>query len=228
VISHPDLVSVYEVRDFDMVLAASAPWAREMSQRAGRPVHVLHQATDPRLFAPRAVPDSGEPVLFVGGARRHGARPIVTDALAAGLDLALYGPFWQGLVPDSVIRADYLSYEQLSDAYGAAGVVLNDHWADMREQGFVNNRLFDAVASGARVVSDHIDGLDELFHGAVRTYSSVDELAKLCSPEGRSEFPDAQQRVDIADRVRREHSFAARAEQLTQLVYEALRSRTVG
>ena len=33
-------------------------------------------------------------------------------------------------------------------------MVLNDHWEDMRAEGFLSNRLFDAVASGARVVTD--------------------------------------------------------------------------
>ena len=226
VISHPDLVDVREVQQFDVVASASPSWADAMRRRSGRDVHVVYQATDPRLFAPRTVSDgAGGGVLFVGGTRGQESRQIVSDALEAGLDLAVYGPGWAGRLPDGVLRAAYLENVDLSNAYGSAGVVLNDHWPDMARQGFVNNRLFDAVASGARVVSDPVEGVAELFAGAVRTYSSVAELAALCSPAGLASFPTAAERIAHAEQVRREHSFRARAEQLLTLANDVLAKR---
>ena len=47
----------------------------------------------------------------------------------------------------------------------------------MRADGFVSNRLFDAVASGARVVTDPVDGLAELFGPSVQGYETPDDLA---------------------------------------------------
>lgn len=225
VISHPDLVDVREVQQFDIIVSASPIWAQDMRRRSGREVEVIFQATDPRLFAPRAVSDQPGPALFVGGTRGQESRPIVSGALEAGLDLTVYGPGWAGRLPEGVWRADYLENVELSKAYGAAGVVLNDHWPDMAAQGFVNNRLFDAVASGARVVSDHVEGIDQLFADSVRTYSSVAELAALCSPSGLASFPSAAERISRAERVRREHSFRARAEQLLKLVEDFLFKR---
>jgi spore maturation protein CgeB len=100
-------------------------------------------------------------------------------------------------------------------------VVLNDHWDDMREQGFYSNRLFDAAACGARIVSDHLDGLEELFGGLARTFSDAAGLVALVRavPEG---FPDDARRRELAERVSAEHSFDARAR---TLVDEALRLR---
>ena len=40
----------------------------------------------------------------------------------------------------------------------------------MREHGFVSNRIYDALACGACVISDEVAGLDEMFGGAVATY----------------------------------------------------------
>lgn len=225
VISHPELVDVREVQQYDVVAAASRKWAEEMGRRAGRHIHVVHQATNDRLFAPTALHDDGDDVLFVGGTRGQTTRKIVSDALEVGANLAVYGPDWNRCLPEGVLRADYLANEDLSRAYGAAGIVLNDHWADMARNGFMNNRLFDAAASGARVVSDYVDGIDEFFHGLVRTYSSLDELAFLTGETGRASFPPVEERRRLAERVRREHSFRNRAEQLLDAVHDELRAR---
>ena len=91
--------------------------------------------------------------------------------------------------------------------------MLADHHGDMAEEGFLANRLFDAVASGARVVSDPVAGT-ELFEGAVQAYASIEELGLLCSAAGRDRFPDDTGLAAIADRVAGAHSFDARAAQL--------------
>lgn len=225
VISHPDLVPADELKEFDLVLAASQRWAASVEGRLGRPVHVLHQATDPAVFSPRVDNEQATSVLFIGSTRGGSERPIVRDAIEAGLDLAVYGPGWQGRLPPGVWRGEYVANDRLCEAYGGAGIVLNDHWADMAEHGFVNNRLYDAVASGARVVSDAVPGLDEMFGGAVRTYTSVEELRFLCGAAGRAAFPDAAERTAIAEAVRREHSFDARAHHLQVLARDALAAR---
>lgn len=221
VISHPDLVRPDEVRDFDLVFAASEAWAADMSGRAGVPVRVLHQATNNDLFHPGGATDEGEDVLFVGNGRRDVGRKIVEDALSAGVALSVYGAQWEERLPDGVLRGSSIDNRELAHRYSEAGIVLNDHWDDMARHGFLNNRLFDAVASGARVVSDHVEGAEELFKGAVKTYRTADELAWLCSDEGRASFPTVEERKDIADLVRSEHNFHKRAEQLLAAAIEA-------
>jgi hypothetical protein len=69
------------------------------------------------------------------------------------------------------------------------------------------------VASGARVVSDPVEGLDELFGPSVRTYGTVDELRALLDPASDQWADDATITAN-ARRIAREHSFAARARTL--------------
>ena len=80
--------------------------------------------------------------------------------------------------------------------------------------GFVSNRLFDAVASGARVISDDVAGLD----GPVRCLGAGLPTAGGPGAPGRrpAVFGDDELRAAAAERVRREHSFAARAETLVR------------
>jgi spore maturation protein CgeB len=111
-------------------------------------------------------------------------------------------------------------------------VVLNDHHDDMRSEGFVSNRLFDAVASGARVITDPIldaAGLAELFGPAVQVYETPGDLARLATlPDPDAVFGDETVRRAAADRIRREHSFAARAARLIEVAHEARAARTSG
>jgi glycosyltransferase involved in cell wall biosynthesis len=225
VISHPEDVDPAELEGFDLVYAASPTWAAEMTARSGREVRTLLQATDADLRADllSSVGDGSSPV-FVGGNPKRRGRPAVDAAVEAGVPLRVHGPFWDGTLPDGVHAGEYVANHELMQLYRDHGLVLSDHWSDMGRHGFLSNRLFDAVASGARVVSQPIEGL-ELFEGAVQPFSDAEELAFLCSPEGRTRFPDDDTLADIADRVAREHSFDARAATLVSDVQEVRANR---
>lgn len=217
VISHPGLVTDDELADFDVVLAASRTWAEAATARTGVEVVPLLQATDPARFHPGAAPPgSGDPVLFVGNSRNV-ARPVVTDLLAAGVDVAVHGSRWERLLPPGVVRSTHVPNDRLPAAYAGAGVVLNDHWPDMRAQGFLSNRLFDAAACGARVVTDDVPDVEELFGGLVRTFTDRDGLVRLVT-HAAEEFPDDAERARLGAQVGRRHSFDARARILLDAV----------
>ena len=226
VISHPDQVTPDEVRSYDLAFAASLPWSAAMTARAGVPVEPLLQATDPARFHPGlAEPDTGPAALFVGNSRGV-ERPVVRDALAAGVELDVYGTRWKDFIDLRHVRADYLPNKTVGAAYRAAGVLLNDHWVDMAQQGFISNRLFDAVAAGARVISDPVPGIDVTFSGAVLEYRTPDELARWIGPERDQVFPSQERLLQISAQVRRDHSFDARAVKLLDAVVAELLERS--
>jgi len=215
VISHPDLVQPDEASAYDAVFAASAHWSRA-GEMAAEP---LLQATNPGRFTPdAAVPDSGAALLFVGSTRGV-LRPIVRDAIAGGLRPQVYGVGWDGLIEPGLIQGEFLANDELPGAYAAARVVLNDHWPDMAVEGFVSNRLFDACATGTRVLSDPATGLVEVFGDTVRTYADAAELPALLQDPGES-FPSRAERLDLAARIASEHSFDARAAVLIERALE--------
>ena len=220
-ISHPEMLSRSEASSYDRLFAASAPWADETSRAWGIRVDPLLQATDPSLFDPdRARPDTGHPVLFVGSSRRQ-VRPIVRDAISVGMPVAIYGREWQGIIPDGYVKAEYLANDKVGAAYRAAGLVLNDHWEDMRTAGFVSNRLFDAVASGARVITDDVAGLGNIFGRSVQVARDEADLARFAALNDLDEvFGDDDERRSVAARTHAEHSFAVRAKTLLDTVLE--------
>lgn len=226
VISHPEQLPTAEAVAYDRLLAASVAWSQRKSADWGIRVEPMLQATDPRLFHPDlAVPDTGHPVLFVGGSRKE-FRPIVRSAVECGLPISIYGTQWRPFVPIRLVKETYLPNARLGAAYRAAGVVLNDHWEDMRLEGFLSNRLFDAAASGARVITDDVVGLGDLFGRSVRVMRSPEDLVAWTSAPDLDEiFGSDHERRQVAARVHRDHSFRARAHRLVQVALEARRER---
>ncbi|TFV96492.1 glycosyltransferase [Leifsonia flava] len=222
-ISHPELVTAEEIAAFDLVFAASAPWAELATRKYGREVLPLLQATNVRRFDPELRTDeAASDVLFVGSTRKT-YRPIVRWANDVDADLSIFGPGWDGLVAPERIKGLSLGPDEVGTHYASARVVLNDHWADMAAEGFISNRLFDAVASGAWVVSDAVEGMGELFGDAVRIVGSREELrTALDDPSAR---PPRDELLRQAGRVRSEHSFEERARALVQAVERLSRSR---
>jgi hypothetical protein len=218
VISHPDTVTVEEMRAHDRVVAASAAWAERMSGEWGIEVEPMLQATDADRFHPdSAIPDTGHELLFVGNTREE-YRHVVRDAIESGLPLTIYGRGWQYFIDAAYVAGPSIANTELSAAYRAAGIVLSDHFEDMRRDGFASNRLFDAAASGARLITDEIAGIDGLFGDSVQVYRTRDDLVRLAtSPDRDAIFGDDAARRDVAARIRREHSFDARARRLVAI-----------
>ncbi|MET0819615.1 MAG: glycosyltransferase [Aeromicrobium sp.] len=220
VISHPDEVPVDELgQGFDLVYAAGRTWAEQASAATGREVRTLLQATDVGRFTPHGEAMAGIGTLFVGRTRKV-MRPVVGDAVAAGADLTVFGDGWEQFIGAAHVAADHLDNDLVPAAYRGARIVLNDHWPDMARLGFYSNRLFDAVAAGARVVSDRVDGLEDVLGPSARTYGSLDELRALLDPASTL-WPGTDVLAANAARVAAEHSFDARAEVLLADVLDA-------
>jgi O-antigen biosynthesis protein len=174
-ISHPDELSAEECDGYDLVLVAAEGFAEELGSRTATPVRVLEQATDPQRFYPDFDPAYAHELVYVANSRGV-MRPIPRDLDLDGRDLAIYGSSWDGLIDTRHVAGEHVPNAELRKVYSSASVVLADHWDDMREHGFVANRIYDALACGAVVVSDDVAGLAERFDGAVLTYRTPEEL----------------------------------------------------
>jgi spore maturation protein CgeB len=218
IISTPELITRDELESFDLVFAASNSWAEKTTTKTGIEVSPLLQCTDPARFSPGVSKlDENLDVVFVGNARKK-IRKVIADSLSANVFVSIFGKGWHGMVPKSWISSEFIENSQLPALYGSSGIVLNDHRPDMAREGFYSNRLFDAVASGGRVVSDEVDGVEGLFEGAVKVYKQPSELAALCTLENRGQWGTNEEIVERANRIGQTHSFDERAKELVQAV----------
>jgi len=214
VISHPEELTPEEVELADVVFVASRRLLEYWRARTQVPVHLLRQATDHRRFRPRTRhAEHRHTVVFVGNSR-FVERPIVHDAIRSGVDVAIYGANWEGFIDRRFIVQDFIPNEQVPVVYSSADIVLNDHWPGMVEWGLISNRIFDALACRACVVSDHNPELEEVFGEVVATYRTPEDLRAtitdlLSDRDGRSERGARGRAAVVAG-----HTFAHRAAQM--------------
>jgi glycosyltransferase involved in cell wall biosynthesis len=177
-ISHPDSFNDAVAEGYDLICVASATFAAALRVRLKVPVQVLEQATDPLVFFPDPTPGRAHELVFVGNSRGV-RRKILDDLLPTEHDLAVWGAGWQETDAGRHLQAEHVPVDELRTIYSSASVVLCDHWPDMRAHGFRSNRLYDALACGALVVSDDVAGLNGSLGEAVLTYEQPGELRGL-------------------------------------------------
>jgi hypothetical protein len=176
IISHPEVIEVAELDAADLVLVASDRFAAELRTRTRTPVESFLQATDTSRFRPLPPDPAHVHDVTVVAKSRDQYRTAVADAIAGGLRPSIYGSGWDGIVDPALLVSDYVDNADLARVYSSAGVVLNDHWSTMRDWGFVSNRIFDALACGAPVISDRLPEIADLFGDTVPTFGDPEQL----------------------------------------------------
>ena len=226
-ISHPNKVTIKEYNEYDKVYIASEYWANKISEQVSIPVETMLQCTDPEIFYKPNQEEKKkykQPLLFVGNSRKI-YRKIIQDLLPTEHDLAIYGNHWDNLVPANYIKGKHLSNKKLYQYYGSADILLNDHWNDMKTKGFISNRIFDALACGAFVLSDNIESMGEL-RKFIQVYNTPEELKQsidyyLSRPAMRKQ--KVQQGIKL---VLDKHTFSHRAKELDLYIQEKIKSVT--
>lgn len=218
-ISHPDQVRAREALAYDHVFVASGMLAARLAEGAAalaperrRLVTPLLQCVDTSLFHPPERAPADRALFFVGNSRGV-ERPIVQAAASERLPLEIHGRQWDRFDARALVRGPGLVNPEVADLY-RRGVVLNDHWSDMRAAGILSNRLFDAAACAAPVISDHIAGLDDVFHGLIGAWRPGTLLAPLIRAAASEDGRMFAERLSLAQEVMKAHSFAARAREI--------------
>lgn len=194
---------------------------------ASRPDHERHRGNPglrsssfmPQAFDPgRMYPGEGarNGIVFVGSnyAERDERRPMIEWALAAEIDFRLWGRAWWGTPAERHLVDKYLPNEKLGDLYRSAAIVLCDHRFGMARQGYVSNRIFDALACGAPVISDPVDGLPDQFQPFIEVVSGPRQLRHAIA-RIQAEGPEKRAaRLAFARSMIGRHDFDARAAEI--------------
>jgi spore maturation protein CgeB len=226
-ISHPDRPGVEELRGFDHVFVASEVWARQMRTDWGVSCEALLQCTDSARFYPMPVdPTVRCSALFVANSRKV-LRTVVREAVEQDLEIDIYGEMWEDLAPAEWIRAQKIDNVDLPRYYASADVVLNDHWDSMRENGFVSNRIFDVLACGVPLVTDRIAGLPEDIAACCHFFGEGVTLRAAVETARRNRAQNQDQMLRVADLVRRNHSFDARASAILAVILARVTEKSI-
>ncbi len=207
--------------DYDLVLASSSRSKELIDQRSVHVARLLPLATNPDRFghgnrqADRVV-DVTTTTNRWGQAR--GVEHLLPRLRDAGRAVSVYGRGWDAVPEMAGIARGSAAYDDLPDVYASTTIVLDDTAGPTMPYGAVNSRVFDALASGALVVTDNVAGADELFDGLLPAAEGEDERLALVArwlddPGGRAEL---QRR--LTDLTLERHTYARRAREIQAML----------
>jgi spore maturation protein CgeB len=220
IISHPEEVSNEELALFDLVFCGSARHAKQLTEE-GFQAHVLLQCTDERIFySEKRDPAKLENAFVFVGNWRGGNRNLIGRALDAQIPLKIWGRRWDRPFHAKSVVADHYPNAKLGNLYRKSYATLNDHWKDMIEFEYVNNRIFDALACALPLLTEDNRGLAPLgFKGLKAVEDSHNFQHALDEFILNYDFYQKAAYQDAAN-ILENHTFNARAREILRIVDE--------
>ncbi len=190
IISHPELITKEEIEQYDLVYCCSKKWTKQIKKFKKR-TYYLPQFTNTERFYPEKNNKYKNKVLYVGNAHK-GMREAVKYALNENIEVSVYGNFWENYIEKKYIKGLYIDNNELNKYYSNAEIVLNDTISEMKENGFISNRIFDVAACKGFLISDYMPEIEKIFGDAIPMYKNQKELKNLIEyylnhPEKRRE-----------------------------------------
>lgn len=163
--------SAEKLAQYDAVATASEKMTQALNER-GLKAYFIPQFTNPTRFYPDYHEELKSEVLFVG--RNAPYRRAAQTALENNLPVTIYGPNWGDDAKD-----DFVNNNDLHKYYSSAKIVLNDSRYEMLTFGVISNRIFDATACGALVISDYMPEIEEIYGDSIPMWKTEKELVAL-------------------------------------------------
>ncbi|MDH1765980.1 glycosyltransferase [Comamonas aquatica] len=219
IISHVDKINKRQLLKYDFIFCASEDVLSLVRSLVPEiKSELLYQCTDEKVFFPNPKIEKDIDILFVGNSRRI-YRDAVKYAVEGGFPIQIWGTKWEQFIPKKYIKGQSLNSLEVSDYYRRAKIVLNDHWPDQTQFGLVNNRVFDAFACGAFVLSDSNPGIKNIFKDVeIPVFSSASDFKNLLDKL----LADSSYREDFVQKISKNvlasHTFTERAKKINDAV----------
>jgi len=217
-ISHPERITLKEYEKYDIVFIASKSYAKYLKPRIKTPVYTLLQCTDPEEFyVDKELDSKRKDIIFVGNTRGV-KRPAIFWAVRSKLPIKIWGLGWDKWISKKYIQGNYYPNSKLRQLYSKSKVTLNDHLTGMKRMGFINNRIFDALACGLPIISDYNKELYELFPEGILYYRNKKEFLQCIEKIDNSYIEIKKKINDLVPVVKKNHSFEARVKFMLKII----------
>ena len=172
----------FVLRNADIVITGSNK-KNEENLRKGINSYYLPQFTRLDEFYNDYDDNHKSELLFVGNRwGGQGIRKTIKYAIRNNIKIDVYGQGWEEFfVGDKKewYKGQQIENDKLRYYYSSADIVLNDTREDMIEAGFISNRIFDASACGAFIISDYIKEIEEIYGDSIAMYKNEEEFVEL-------------------------------------------------
>jgi spore maturation protein CgeB len=146
-------------------------------------------------------------LLFVGNnwSMEGVVRKTIQYSMNNNFELSIYGGGWDEILGEERkdwIKAIQVPNDELKYYYSSADIVFNDTREDMIEAGYISNRIFDATAAGAFVISDYIKEVEEIYGDSIVMYKNEQEFVELVNyylehPEERKQKAERAHKITV-------------------------------
>lgn len=177
-ISHPDEYVDLQ-KDISLTLCCSEKFSKHLNQLGIKSVYVP-QFTDKSRFYPQHSTNEKykHKLLFVGNSRSV-YRDCVKYAIENNLPLSLFGNAWQSFPVQKYLKGGIISNNELYLYYSNSDIILNDHHKDMKEKGFISNRVYDVTACKGFLISDYMPEIEAVYGDSIPMYKNEKEFVSL-------------------------------------------------
>ena len=207
---------------YDAVLVSSQRYAEKLAKEVSVPVIPFLLCTDENKFYPIETEKQYDRV-FVGNTRGV-QRDCICWCDEHDIAIDLWGRRegkvgWANRIKkDSLIKLHgYLPNDELPGVFRASKIVLNNHFEDMKREGFINLRTLEALFCGCTLLSDRNQELENLFGDSIVYYDDEqDFLEKLAWLE--EHYAQQQKKVvDMWPELRAKYSLQSRVKELIEI-----------
>lgn len=190
-----------ELEYFDLI-ATPAKAVLKQLQQFGYNAEFIPQFTNPKKFKYEPKKNLKTDLLFIGSCWYD--RISALYAVELGYNVSVYGLNWHGKIPEQFIKGDFIDNQILNQYYSSAKIVLSDHADDLAQMGLVINRLYDATAVGAFVISEYSPYIAEIFGDTIPMFKTKEEFKYLVDfylahPAERQEKAEAAQKITLGN-----------------------------
>ncbi len=190
-----------ELEYFDLIATpAKAVW--EKLKYFDYTAEFIPQFTNPQKFHYEPKKELQTDLLFVGSCWYD--RRSALYAVDLGYNVSVYGLNWHGKIPEQFIKGDFIDNNILNQYYSSAKIVLSDHADDLEKMGIVINRLYDATAVGAFVISEYSPYIKEIFGDTIPMFKTKEEFKHLVDFYLAHPL-ERQKKAELAQKITLEH-----------------------
>ncbi len=165
-----------ELEYFDLIATPAKNIYKELREK-GYKTEFIPQFANPGKFFYEPDKALESDLLFVGSTWYD--RVSALYAVDLGYNISIYGLNWQEKVPDKYIKGGFIDNRDLHKYYSSAKIVLSDHAKDLSDMGLVINRLYDASACGAFIISEYSPYIEEIFGDSIPLFKTKEEFKEL-------------------------------------------------
>ncbi|TFL15997.1 glycosyltransferase family protein [Jannaschia formosa] len=200
---------------YDFLFASSAPACEMLEARTDRPVHLLPIASSYHDFAEAKLKDDWQSDYSFTGNRFGPPREIEFQLDPGRIEGKgkVFGHNWEG-TPFETLGQGPVPYSSIPRVYGSTRVVLDDANVATKPWGSCNSRVFDAMSSGALLISNGELGCRELFGDLVPTFHDADSLTETLNYWLKNEPERIARAKEMQEVIRTGHTYDVRAREL--------------